>query len=228
MAERENSTWMFTPLESRGASWLNAGEERTTTQTHKTQIILMIKPASKQNKRMGSNRNAERGEQDEMSSDLHELFLDELADIYNAEQQLTKALPKLAKAAESEELREAFETHLEETEEHVSRLEQVAEQLGESLKRKTCQAMKGLVAEGEEILKEQKGSSALDAALIAAAQKVEHYEIASYGTLATWAEQMGHDEAVELLKETLDEEKNADEKLTSIAESIANQRAQTE
>jgi len=188
----------------------------------------MIKPGSKQNKRMGSNRNAEQGEQGGMNTDLHELFLDELADVYNAEQQLTKALPKLAKAAESDELREAFETHLEETEEHISRLDQVAEHLGETIKRKTCKAMKGLVEEGEEIMKEQKGTSALDAGLIAAAQKVEHYEIASYGTLVTWAEQMGHDEAVELLNETLDEEKSADEKLTSVAESIANQRAQAE
>ena len=163
-----------------------------------------------------------------MDNDLHELFLDELADIYNAEQQLTKALPKMAKAAESDELREAFEQHLEETEEHISRLEKVTRQLGENLKRKTCQAMKGLIEEGEELMKEQKDSSACDAALIAAAQKVEHYEIASYGTLVAWAEQMGHTEAVDLLEETLDEEKSADEKLTSVAESIANQKAQTE
>src|SRR5580765_1164376 len=162
------------------------------------------------------------------NNDLHELFLDELADIYNAEQQLTKALPKMAKAAESEELRSGFEEHLEQTRQHASRIEQIAEQLGESLKRKTCQAMKGLVEEGEDIMKEQKDTSALDAALIAAAQKVEHYEIASYGTLVAWAEQMGHDQALELLKETLDEEKNADEKLTTVAESIANQRAQAE
>jgi len=189
----------------------------------------MIKPASKQNKRMSSNRDMQdRDQESKMDNDLHELFLDELADVYSAEQQLTKALPKLAKTAESEELREAFEQHLEETEEHVSRLEQVAKQLGESLKRKTCKAMKGLVEEGEEIMKEQKDSSALDAALIAAAQKVEHYEIASYGTLVAWAEQMGHDEAVDLLEETLEEEKTADDKLTSIAESIANQKAQAE
>jgi len=189
----------------------------------------MIKPASKQNKRMGSNRSMRNEEQgSKMDNDLHELFLDELADVYNAEQQLTKALPKMAKAAESDELREAIEQHLEETEEHVSRLEQVSKQLGESLKRKTCKAMKGLIEEGEEILKEQKDTAALDAALIAAAQKVEHYEIASYGTLVAWAEQMGHDEAVDLLEETLEEEKSADDKLTSVAESIANQKAQAE
>ena len=163
-----------------------------------------------------------------MDTELHELFLDQLADIYNAEQQLTKALPKMAKAAESDELREAIEQHLEETEEHVSRLEQVAESLGESLKKKTCRAMKGLIEEGEDIVSEQKNSSALDAGIIAAAQKVEHYELATYGTLATWAEQMGHDEAVKLLRQTEDEEAAADEKLTEVAESIANQRAQAE
>jgi len=163
-----------------------------------------------------------------MDNDLHELFLDELADVYNAEQQLTKALPKMAKAAESDELREAIEEHLEETEEHVSRLEQVAESLDESLKRKTCQAMKGLIEEADDLLKEQKGTSALDAAIIAACQKVEHYEIASYGTLCAWAEQMGHDEAAKLLRQTEEEESAADEKLTEVAETIANERAQAE
>ena len=186
----------------------------------------------KQNKQ--SNRMKTRGETESesesgrMDNDLHQLFLDQLADVYNAEQQLTKALPKLAKAAESDELREAIESHLEETEEHVSRLEQVAESLDETLKRKTCPAMKGLIEEGEELLKEHKGSSAVDAAIIAAAQKVEHYEIATYGTLATWAEHMGHDEAAELLRQTEDEESAADEKLTEVAENIANQRAQAE
>jgi ferritin-like metal-binding protein YciE len=163
-----------------------------------------------------------------MNNDLHELFLEELADVYNAEQQLTKALPKMAKTAESDELREAFEAHLEETRQHASRLEEVAEKLGEALKRKTCAAMKGLIEEANDIIKEQEDSSALDAALIAAAQKVEHYEIASYGTLVAWSQQMGHDEATQLLEETLDEEKAADEKLTSVAESIANQKAQSE
>jgi ferritin-like metal-binding protein YciE len=164
----------------------------------------------------------------EMNTDLHELFLDELADVYNAEQQLIKALPKMAKAAESDELREALESHLEETQEHAQRLEQVAEGLDESIKRKTCAAMKGLIEEANDLLKEQKNSSALDAAIIAAGQKVEHYEIASYGTLIAWARQMGHDDAVSLLEETLEEEKQADQKLTAVAESEANQRAQTE
>ena len=185
---------------------------------------------AKQNK--ASNRMSSRGgmenESEGMDNELHELFLDELADVYSAEQQLTKALPKLAKAAESDELREAIEQHLEETEEHISRLEQVAESLDESIKRKTCKAMKGLLEEGDEILKEWKNSTALDAALIAACQKVEHYEIATYGTLCAWAENMGHDEALKLLRQTEEEESAADEKLTEIAENIANERAQAE
>jgi ferritin-like metal-binding protein YciE len=161
-----------------------------------------------------------------MDSELHELFLEELADIYNAEQQLTKALPKMAKAAESEELRQAFEEHLQQTEEQISRLDQVFESLDESMKRKTCKAMQGLIEEGNEVMQEHKGSPALDAALIAAAQKVEHYEIATYGTLCTWAEQMGHREALDLLKESIDEEETTDERLTELAESLANQRAE--
>jgi ferritin-like metal-binding protein YciE len=192
----------------------------------------MIKRSSKPNKRLGSNQRQESQDTNDnmenMDNDLHELFLDELADVYSAEQQLIKALPKMAKNAESDELRQAFEQHLEETQEHASRLEQVVETLNESLKRKTCQAMKGLVTEGEEIMREQKNSSALDAALIAAAQKVEHYEIASYGTLVAWAEQMGHNEAADLLGETLEEEKATDDRLTSIAGTLANQKAQSE
>ena len=163
-----------------------------------------------------------------MDNDLHELFLDELADVLSAELQLTKALPKMAKAAESDDLRQAFEDHLAETEEHVSRLEEVAEGLGEKLKKKTCAAMKGLIEEAQDLMKEQKDSSALDAALIAAAQKVEHYEIASYGTLCAWAKQMEHDDAARILGETLEEEKAADEKLTEIAQSAANSKAETE
>jgi len=166
-------------------------------------------------------------EHSNMDNDLHQLFLEELADVHNAEVQLTKALPKMAKAAESDELRQAIESHLQETEEHVSRLEEAASSVGGSIKRKTCAAMKGLVTEGEDIVKEQKGTAALDAGIIAAAQKVEHYEIASYGTLCAWAKQMGHNEALNLLQETLDEEKTANEKLTSIAESLANLRAQS-
>jgi ferritin-like metal-binding protein YciE len=154
------------------------------------------------------------------------LFLAELADAYDAEQQLARALPKMAKKAQSSELRDAFETHLEETENHVSRIEQVFESVGEALKRKKCKGMEGIVDEGAEMAGDQADSEALDAALIASAQKVEHYEIASYGTLCTWAELLGETEAVNLLKETLCEEKAADETLTSIAEELANVRAQ--
>lgn len=164
----------------------------------------------------------------EMDNDLHELFLSEIADVHNAEKQLTRALPKMAKNANSDELREAFESHLQETEEHVVRLEKALKTLGEPLKRKTCAAMKGLIEEANELIEEEKDSSALDAALIAAGQKVEHYEIASYGTLRAWAEQMGHEECVELFEETLNEERAADEKLTSIGESQANVKAQAE
>jgi len=182
--------------------------------------------AKNKSNRMSSGQDTE--SESQMDNDLHELFLDELADLYSAEQQLTKALPKMAKAAESDELREALEEHLEETEEHLSRLEQVAESLDETLKKKTCKAMKGLIEEADEIVKEQKDSSALDAGIIAACQKVEHYEIASYGTVCAWAEQMGHDEALKLLRQTEEEESTADEKLTEIAETIANERAQSE
>jgi ferritin-like metal-binding protein YciE len=185
---------------------------------------------SKQRSKSGSaSRGSKSGrseEGNEMSNDLHKLFLDELADIYNAEQQLTKALPKLAKTAKNDELREAFEQHLEETENHVSRLDQVFESLGESLKRKKCKGMEGLIEEGEEVISEQKNSDALDAGLIISAQKVEHYEIAAYGSLCSWAEQMGHSDALELLRQTLEEEKAADQKLTEVAESVANTQAE--
>jgi ferritin-like metal-binding protein YciE len=151
-------------------------------------------------------------------SDLRETFLEELKDLYDAEKQLLKALPKMAKAAEHEELKEAFETHLEETETHIQRLEEVFEAFGQPAKTKKCKAMQGLVEEAQDLIEEEEG----DAALICAAQKVEHYEIASYGSLRTWAEVLDEAKAVELLEETLDEEKATDEKLTEIAESVAN------
>jgi ferritin-like metal-binding protein YciE len=171
-----------------------------------------------------TDRNVEANENggQPMDMELHQLFLDELANVYDAEQQLTKALPKMAKAAQSEDLRAAFESHLEETQNHVSRLEQIAESLGEKLKRKTCKAMQGLVEEGGDLIKELKDSSALDAGLIAAAQKVEHYEIASYGALCAWAKEMGHNDELALLHATMGEEKAADTKLTEIAENSAN------
>jgi ferritin-like metal-binding protein YciE len=162
---------------------------------------------------------------------LNELFLEELADLYSAEQQLVKALPKMAKAASSEELREGFEMHLEQTEEHVRRLEQVFEIFGEKAKAKKCEAMAGLIEEGKNMIEEDAEPAVKDAGLIAAAQKVEHYEIASYGTLRTWAELLEKDEAVSLLEETESEEKETDEKLTELSESInieANQSGEEE
>jgi len=161
-----------------------------------------------------------------MDNDLHELFLDELADMLHAEQQITKALPKLIKVVEEEELRTALESHLEETKGQVTRLEQVFKSLDEKTKTKPCKGMKGILDEGDEMVKEMQGTAALDAAVIAAGQKVEHYEIASYGTLVAWAEQMNHSEAAQLLKENLQEEKAADEKLTDIARAVANAKAE--
>jgi ferritin-like metal-binding protein YciE len=156
---------------------------------------------------------------------LRKLYIEELRDLYSAENQLLKALPKMAKGAASTDLKQAFENHLEETEGHVERLEEIFEELDESPKGKTCQAMKGLVEEGSEILEEEGEESVLDAGIIAAAQKVEHYEIASYGTVRTFAELLGQKEAVKLLQQTLDEEGAADEKLNDLAEDIVNPAA---
>lgn len=159
---------------------------------------------------------------------LKKLYVEELRDVYNAEQQLVKALPKMAKGASSDELRQAIQNHLEETKGHVDRLEQVFELIDESAKGKTCKAMKGLVEEGSEILEENGEESVLDAGIIAAAQKVEHYEIATYGTLRTWADLLGQDEAADLLQQTLDEEGEADKKLNELAEEIVNPEALSE
>ena len=188
----------------------------------------MIKSTRNIGGRRQSSRTAtQRGEQEEMAGNpLHEAFLDEVADIYNAEQQLTKALPRMAKTAQSEELREAFESHLQETEEQAQRIEDAMESIGEALRRKKCRGMEGLLAEGKEMMEEYKNDPALDAVLIAAAQKVEHYEIASYGTLCAWAERMDHGEALELFRTSLEEERAADEKLTKIAETAANLQAE--
>ena len=162
-------------------------------------------------------------------SALNELFIDELKDIYWAEKHLTKALPKMAKAATSEELRTAIEDHLAETENHVTRLEDVFESIGEKAVAKKCEAMEGLIKEGETIVTDtEKGSLTRDVGIISAAQKIEHYEIASYGTLKTLAAVLGHNEAAEILDATLQEEKNADSKLTGIAEAGINQSASRE
>ncbi len=155
---------------------------------------------------------------------LRELYIDELKDIYNAETQLVKALPKMAKASSSDELRTGFEAHLEQTKQHVERLEQVFEMLSESPKGKKCAGMEGLVEEGSEVMKEDFEGAVMDAALIGAAQRVEHYEIAAYGTVIAFAETLGENDQVSLLESTLNEEKETDEKLTSLAGQI-NQEA---
>src|ERR1700716_3052311 len=156
---------------------------------------------------------------------LKDLYVDELKDLYNAENQLVKALPKMAKKASAPELRRAFESHLEQTKVHVDRLEKIFKGLGEKASGKTCKAMKGLVEEGKGIIEEDGDDSVLDAALIGAAQRVEHYEIAGYGVVRTFASLLGDDNAASILQRTLNEEAETDKKLTGLAESIINVEA---
>jgi ferritin-like metal-binding protein YciE len=157
---------------------------------------------------------------------LKRLFHDTLKDIYFAEKKILTALPKMAKAAHSAALKSAFQKHETETEEHVARLERVFEEIDEKPHGKTCDAIMGIIEEGQEVMKEFKGAPALDAGLLAAAQAVEHYEIARYGTLKTWAAELGLDGAVKLLETTLAEEKRTDETLTQLAQDGVNQHAQ--
>lgn len=156
---------------------------------------------------------------------MEDLFIHSLSDIYNAEKQLTKALPKMARAATNPKLVECFESHLSETEGQVQRIDELVETLGISLKRIKCAAMEGLVEEGKEVIDAIEKGDLLDAALVGAAQKVEHYEIASYGTLRALAQLLGYDDAISLIEETLEEEKMADQKLTKIAEGGTNRKA---
>jgi ferritin-like metal-binding protein YciE len=151
---------------------------------------------------------------------MDDLLVEELKDLYSAEKQITKALPKMAKAASSKELRQAFESHLKETNRHVERLEQIFETLGKSSKGKICEGMKGLLSEGSELIGEINKGNVLDAGLISAAQRVEHYEMAGYGSVRAYAELLGNSEVADLLQATLDEEKAADEKLTEISKRV--------
>ena len=153
-------------------------------------------------------------------SALKELYLKELRDLYDAEKQITKALPKMAKAAASSRLREAFEHHLGQTKAHVTRLEQIFEELDESPRGESCDGMEGLIEEGSDLIDEDMEEEAKDAGLISAAQRVEHYEMAGYGTVRTYANILGEKKAASLLQETLDEEKQTDQTLTTLAESI--------
>ena len=159
---------------------------------------------------------------------LHDAFIDELRDTYDAEKQLLKALPKIAKEAESAALRTAFETHRRETEGHVARLERVFGTIEEKVRGKHCDGMAGIIEEGKSVMEEDFEETTMDACLIASAQRVEHYEMAAYGTLVAWAEAMGHSEAAELLQQTLDEEKATDQLLTDIAESQINIDAESD
>ena len=156
---------------------------------------------------------------------LHDAFIDELRDAYDAEKQLLKALPKLAKASTSPELRTAFESHLEETRGQIERLEQVFTTLDEKVRGKHCDGIAGIIEEGKSVMEEEFDDATMDACLIASGQRAEHYEMAAYGTLVGWARTLGHTEAADLLQETLDEEKAADEKLSALAESGINQEA---
>lgn len=160
-----------------------------------------------------------------MKDELTELFHDELKDIYDAEHQITQALPKMANKASSAKLKAAFESHLKQTEGHIERLDKVFDAIGKKPTRKSCKAMKGLMEEGKEILKDDMSPEVRDAALIAAAQRVEHYEMAAYGCLRTWAELMDMSDAQKLLQKTLDEEGDTDHKLTKLAESSINMKA---
>jgi ferritin-like metal-binding protein YciE len=161
----------------------------------------------------------------EMES-LKELYVEELKDLWSAETQITKALPKMMKAATNPKLKKAFNTHLKQTERHVKRLERIFKELDESPRGKKCVGMEGLIKEGQELIKEKPDADVLDAGLIAAAQHVEHYEIAGYGCVRTWARQMGEDRQAELLQETLDEEEQTDRLLTELAESEINVEAE--
>ena len=157
---------------------------------------------------------------------LRELLIEELKDMYNAEGQLVKALPKMAKAASHQQLQRAFQEHLAQTEQHVQRLEQIFQQMGAKPKGQTCKGMEGLIAEGEEMIKTKGDPAAIDAGLIAAAQRVEHYEIAGYGCVRTYAQMLGDQQGMRLLQQTLDEEGMTDKKLTQLAESLINIEAE--
>lgn len=176
-----------------------------------------------------SNGTAKKSSGKMQDSKFHELFMEELKDIYWAEKNLVKALPKMQKAATSEELSECIGNHVEETKEHVARLEQVFELLGRKPQAKKCEAMEGLIAEGQEVVADTDEDTAVrDAGIIIASQKIEHYEISAYGSLRTLANVMGHSQVVKLLEQTLQEEKNADSLLTEVAESTVNEEAAAE
>ena len=206
------------------AKGTSASSKSTSNKSGSTKSASSRNPTPK-----NANSRAQAGGKQEEDSKLQEFFIDELKDILWAEQKLVKTLPKLAKAATSEELQSAFENHLEETKVQVQRLEQVFKLLGEKATAKKCDAMEGITEEGSSVIEDtDEGTSTRDVALILAGQKAEHYEIATYGGLVQIARTLGHDDVAELLEETLEEEKNADQLLTQIAESGINTQASEE
>jgi ferritin-like metal-binding protein YciE len=203
------------------------GVKTRTSALHSVSLLGRVLKNALRQKRINKQKlRNKKGKREIMKLDtLQKLYTDELRDLYNAENQLVKALPKMAKAASSKDLKAAFEKHLEQTKGHVERLEQVFEELGEKPKGKTCRAMKGLIEEGSEILKEDGEDSVIDAGIIVAAQKVEHYEIAGYGSVRTFAHLLGQNKAAELLQTTLDEEAETNQLLNRLAEGIVNPEA---
>lgn len=186
-------------------------------------------PAKKSQQSAAANGNSKSSVKANQSSMLEDFFVDELKDIYWAEKHITKTLPKLRKAATSEELKQAFADHLEQTKEHVTRLEQVFEMMGKKAQAKKCEAIEGITREGENIIEEtDNGTATRDVGLILSAQKVEHYEISTYGGLITLAKTLGHEDVADLLHLTLEEEKEADELLTNVAENHVNYEAEAE
>jgi ferritin-like metal-binding protein YciE len=176
----------------------------------------------------GSQKDSPTGDMPMAEKTLKDVFIDELRDLYNAEQQLIKAIPKMAKAATSEDLRKGFEEHLEQTKGHASRIEQIFQELGEPVKGKKCKGMEGIISEGGEVMSEDYQGAVMDAAIITAAQRVEHYEIAAYGSVHAFAILMGETEAAGLLEQTLEEEKETDEKLSELSEQINAQAFEAE
>jgi ferritin-like metal-binding protein YciE len=204
-----------------------AGRTSTRSSAAKRTTARKAAPKKAAGKRAvaSGRQSARRSSDGQQGKDLGDLFLETLKDIYHAEKQLLRALPKMAKAAQSDTLRRAFQKHTEETRGHVERVERIFAIAGERPKAKPCHAILGLVEEGEEVMKDFKGSDALDAGLLAAAQAVEHYEMSRYGTLKSWAEQHGMQDVARLLGETLAEEKRTDQLLTEIAEGNVNRMA---
>jgi ferritin-like metal-binding protein YciE len=201
------------------------GALRRRSEKHFTAMRTLQEPTWAAKVELASSPHDRRSLMPAKEKTLNDLFLEALKDVYHAEKQILRALPKMAKAAESDQLRQAFQTHRDETEKQIERLEQVFEIIGKPARAKTCQAIQGIIEEGKETMDDFADSDAIDAGLISAAQAVEHYEMSRYGTLKTWATQLGMRDAARLLDQTLEEEKKTDKLLTQLAENALNQKA---